>query len=265
MGNGVGIWQTSWGRGAAATAQAAEHSLGVCEQRIAGAGAPARAPAAGPVPAQVRGGPMGDSSEDGATAFDRQVASRADQAMEQYADGDEEAFGVLYDELAPRLRRYALGLTGSEPVAADVIQQTLLQMHLSRGRFVRGAAVLPWAYAIARNLVRDWQRRRLHEARADEERGEDDLAAEELLPDQLLENKQREQALAEGLQRVPAHLRDAFVLVNVEGLPVAQAAEVLGISPGNVKVRAHRARQLLIELDARRERGRPRAAGSGPC
>jgi RNA polymerase sigma-70 factor (ECF subfamily) len=44
---------------------------------------------------------------------------------------------------------------------------------------------------------------------------------------------------------LPEKLRVAVLLVNVEGLSVTEAAEVLGITSGNLKVRVHRARQLL--------------------
>ena len=47
--------------------------------------------------------------------------SRADQAMERYADGDDRAFGVLYDELAPRIHRFALRETRSHSAADDTV------------------------------------------------------------------------------------------------------------------------------------------------
>src|SRR5512133_1589424 len=84
--------------------------------------------------------------------------SRADEAMDRYADGDEGAFGILYDELAPRLHRYALRGTRSRSAADDLVQQVMLQLHAARGRFLRSAAVLPWAYAIARRLLIDARR-----------------------------------------------------------------------------------------------------------
>jgi len=193
---------------------------------------------------------------------ERRARARANGAMERYADGDDCAFSVLYDELEPRLRRFVLGLTGSEAAADDVIQQTMLQIHLSRARFVRGAPVTPWAYAIAHNLIRDVGRHRASEDKAVQTLPQERPArSADLQPDEALDNKRREKALAEALREIPEKLRAAFMLLNVEGLPVPEAAEALGITPGNVKVRAHRARQLLIEVDARRDRGARRLLG----
>jgi RNA polymerase sigma-70 factor (ECF subfamily) len=47
------------------------------------------------------------------------------------------------------------------------------------------------------------------------------------------------------LATLPENLREAFVVRELEGLPVDEAAEVLGISPGNVAVRASRARARI--------------------
>jgi RNA polymerase sigma-70 factor (ECF subfamily) len=182
------------------------------------------------------------------TEDERRARERANEAMERYADGEDGAFSDLYDELEPRLRRFALGLTGSEGAADDVIQQTMLQIHFSRARFVRGAPVMPWAYAIARNLIRDVGRHRTIEDKAVQALPEERAAmAAPLAPDELMDNKRREKALAEELRYLPESLRAAFVMVNVEGLSVPEVAEALGITPANVKVRAYRARRLLIE------------------
>ena len=48
-----------------------------------------------------------------------------------------------------------------------------------------------------------------------------------------------------------------FELVKLEGLSVAEAAEVLGITRGMVKIRSHRATVALRETTARRLRGSP--------
>jgi RNA polymerase sigma-70 factor (ECF subfamily) len=174
---------------------------------------------------------------------------RANQAMERYADGDDGAFSDLYDVLAPRLHRFALGLTGAGPAAEDVVQQTLMQLHLARDRFARGAPVLPFAYAIARNLVRDEARKRTtaEEARARTADAQDQPPM--LLPDAALDLKRREKALNEALRELPEGLRAPFLLVHVEGLSIGEVAQALGMTQGNVKVRVHRARRMLIEID----------------
>jgi RNA polymerase sigma-70 factor, ECF subfamily len=190
------------------------------------------------------------------------VASQApaDQAMDRYADGDATAFAVVYDELAPRLYRYALRQTRSRPAAEDVVQQTFLQIHLARDRFVRGASALTWTYAIARRLLIDATRRgRREELRGDGALGSETLS-EALAADEAMDLKEQELLARRDLERLPAALREAFTLVKLEGLSVAQAAEVLGITPGMVKIRTHRAKVALASALVRG----PRSAGDGP-
>jgi RNA polymerase sigma-70 factor, ECF subfamily len=181
--------------------------------------------------------------------------SRADLAMERYADGDQAAFETLYEELAPRLYRFALRETHDRVTAEDAVQQALLQIHCARARFVRGAAVLPWAYAIARRLLIDGHRHRAAQARlavAGGGAGGGDGGGGGT-PEELLDGRRREAELELELGRLPAPHREAFCLVKLEGLSFAEAAQVLGITPANVKVRAHRATEALRHADARRQ------------
>jgi len=171
----------------------------------------------------------------------------ANAAMARYALGEEAAFGEVYDALAPRLYAYLLRLSRSPARAEDLLQQTMLKIHLARGSFIPGAAVAPWAYAIAHRLFIDGTRRTKREvpledpddsgpkAARDEAAAADDLVAAE----QLAARIRRE------LGKLPDNQRVAFELLKQEGLSVAEAAAVLGVSVTAVKLRAHRAYEAL--------------------
>src|SRR5262245_36731869 len=89
----------------------------------------------------------------------RKETASLDAAMDRYARGDDTAFGEIYDKLAPRLFGFLLRYTRDRSKAEDVVQQTMLQIHRARGRFMPGAEVTPWAFAIARRLLIDQHRR----------------------------------------------------------------------------------------------------------
>jgi RNA polymerase sigma-70 factor (ECF subfamily) len=183
--------------------------------------------------------------------------SRADRAMERYACGDDAAFVELYDELAPRLHRFALRWTRSRSAADDVVQQTLLQIHTARERFIAGSAVIPWAYAIARRLLIDASRRgNREELRADDVRDPDEPTTA-MMPDEALHWRRVEADTWRALSVLPPAWREAFELVKFDGLSVAETAEVLGITRGMVKIRTHRATVALREAAARSARERP--------
>ncbi|HEY1691780.1 MAG TPA: RNA polymerase sigma factor [Polyangiaceae bacterium] len=170
--------------------------------------------------------------------------TEADVAMEAYAGGDDAAFGTVYDALAPRLYGYLLRQTRDRARAEDLVQQTMLHIHRARARFIPGAEVTPWAFAIARRLLVDSLRRGRREVLAtdDELDGRADRrpSAEELVQARELATR------VEGvLARLPQSQRAAFELIKNEGLSVAEAAQVLGTTVAAVKLRAHRAYEAL--------------------
>ena len=182
-------------------------------------------------------------------------ASRADRAMERYACGDDAAFVDLYEELAPRLHRFALRWTRSRSAAEDVVQQTLLQMHAARQRFASGSAVVPWAYAIARRLLIDLGRRGVREELRAGPLADPGEPAAALSADEALHLRRVEAEARRELAALPPGWREAFELVKFEGLSVAEAAEALGITRGMVKIRTHRATAALRAATARRFAG----------
>jgi RNA polymerase sigma-70 factor, ECF subfamily len=181
---------------------------------------------------------------DGAGDLERQ---RANAAMERYARGEDQAFSELYDSLAPRLRRYLLRSSRDPGRADDLLQQTMLQIHRARGRFIVGAEVLPWAFAIARRLLIDSIRRRKHERltisleTGGHEASPVEAAADQRGADELIDSGRLVRALEAELERLPESHRAAFELLKNEGLSIREASEVLGVTPTAVKMRAHRA------------------------
>src|SRR5262249_42693917 len=75
------------------------------------------------------------------------------EAMELYADGDDAMLPVLYRQLAPALRRYAVRHLTEPSLAEDVVEHAFVCIHRARGQFVRGASVLAWALEIARARI----------------------------------------------------------------------------------------------------------------
>src|SRR5262245_34875223 len=166
--------------------------------------------------------------------------------MERYSRGDDSAFGEVYDGLAPRLFGFLLRHTRDRAKAEDVVQQTMLQIHRNRGRFIPGAEVLPWAFAIARRLLIDQHRRGGREVLSptDDDAGSL-LVALDAPADDLAIAKEVAAFLSAELAKLPENQRVAFELIKQEGLSVADAAQMLGTTVAAVKLRAHRAYEAL--------------------
>jgi RNA polymerase sigma-70 factor (ECF subfamily) len=165
--------------------------------------------------------------------------------MERYGAGDDAAFAAVYDALAPRLYGYLVRQTRSPARAEDLVQQTMLHIHRARVRFIPGAEVTPWAFAIARRLLLDEIRRG---GRRREVLLEEESAGERTVgvgPDDLVQARELAARIEEVLEGLAPSQRAAFELLKCEGLSLADAAAVLGTTVAAVKIRAHRAYQAL--------------------
>ncbi len=167
--------------------------------------------------------------------------------MVRVVEGDAVAFEALYGRLAPRVRAMLRALSGDARLTEDLLQTTFLKVYRARDTWLRDAPVEPWVFAIARRVFLDHLRRR---RRRPEHLTDDGSMPEPPPPDdapvgfaRLDEGTLR--ALETGLAALNPTHREALVLLKVEGLSVAEAAAVAGVTPGNLKVRAHRAYEAL--------------------
>lgn len=171
--------------------------------------------------------------------------------------GDDAAYRRCLSMLAGRLRGYLKRrLSGVPDELEDLVQETLLALHLQRGTYDPSLPVSAWAVAIARHKLVDLWRRR---GRRDDLHDTIDDVDEQLLvaaPDDG--GARRDLALL--LQDLPEAQRQAIVLTKLEGLSVAEAASRTGASESAIKVQVHRGLKRLAAL-VRRD-GPDGAAGS---
>jgi RNA polymerase sigma-70 factor, ECF subfamily len=177
----------------------------------------------------------------------------ADLAMHRYADGDDAAFAEVFTALASRLRTFLWRLSGSSDLAEDLMQETLLRIHHARGSFARGRRVAPWAYAIARNCFISHARSaqsKLAGASGDLDKLE--LAAgPEASGEETSIARQSALVVERALASMTEARREAFILLRYEGMSVAAAAQIVGITEGALKIRAFHAYEIIrAALDA---------------
>ena len=155
-------------------------------------------------------------------------------------DGDE-ALRELYETHAAAVNQRLYWLTGNADLSRDLTQDTFL-VALRRLETVQNPdAMSSWLHGIAYNLLRDHrksQQRRRGLWKRWRNRDESSEAAEaDAGEPQLL------QTLARALQGLDADKRDAFVLRQVEGLSLEEAAALLEVSIKTVSYRALKAEE----------------------
>ena len=170
--------------------------------------------------------------------------------MERYSSGDDAAFAELYDAIAPRLLGFLRRSTRDAAITEDLMQQTFLHIHRARGSFIPGAAVMPWALAIARRLMIDSARRHRLElglfmyGAADDDRMTCDPTASDAADD-LVDARRLGRRVQQRLETLPETQRTAYHLVKLEGLSLKKAAQRLGTSVTAVPLRTPRACQAV--------------------
>lgn len=158
--------------------------------------------------------------------------------------GDEAAYREALEAIAARLRGYfARRLLSVPHEVEDLVQETLLALHLRRGTHDAALPVSNWVYAIARHKLVDlWRRRGRREAL------HEPLDQTERLQAPLREELPARRDVEALLGALPEAQRLAIALIKIEGLSVAEASQRSGVSVSALKVRVHRGLKRLAAL-----------------
>lgn len=178
--------------------------------------------------------------------------------LAQARSGDEAAFEAMVRRFGGRMLAAAQRLLRNEEDAEDALQEAFLSAFRSIHRFEGQSQLGTWLHRIAINAalmkLRSRKRRR-------------DRSIEDLLPsfdedghrrdvrppwhagsETMLERQELQAMVRRKIDLLPPDYRTVLVLRDMEELSTGETAEVLGIQPGAVKTRLHRARMALRGL-----------------
>jgi RNA polymerase sigma-70 factor, ECF subfamily len=183
------------------------------------------------------------------------VTDRDDAVLlRRHVEGDSEAFGELVRRHRDRLWAVALRTLGNPDDAADAVQDALINA-FRRARTFRGeSAVTTWLHRIVVNACLDRVR---HAAARPAVAWSDDIDLPSAGADPASQAAVRLDVEA-ALATLPDEQRVALVLVDMEGYPVAEVAQLLGCPVGTVKSRCARGRARLLPLLAQDQAGQSR-------
>lgn len=159
--------------------------------------------------------------------------------------GDEGAYRRALRMMAGRLRGYfGRRLSAAPQDVEDLVQETLLVLHLQRGTYDDSVPVTAWLHGIARHkLIDHWRR---------QGRSQDLFEPLDDLPDALFPVDDSEPTAGRDLgvllQALPAAQRQAILDTKLEGLSIAESARRQGVTESAVKVYVHRGLKRLAKL-----------------
>ena len=158
--------------------------------------------------------------------------------------GNLEAWARLYQDTFDAVYRHVCYLCGDPILAEDLVQDAYARAMAGIRKYDGRASFVTWVRGIALNVVRmHWRRAKTTDRVQGQLQEISELATEELEREHLQDLRMR--LVYEALATLPTSLREAFILRELEGLSTHEAGEQLGISPGNVAVRASRARSRI--------------------
>jgi RNA polymerase sigma-70 factor (ECF subfamily) len=154
-------------------------------------------------------------------------------------DGDAAAHAALLSALVPLLRAFFRKRSHSDSDdVEDMVQESLVAVHIRRGTYDPDRSFTAWLYAIARYKMIDHFRRRRRECHVED-------LEQMLIADGFEESQAAHMDIERLLDHLPAKQATAIRNTHLEGFSVSEAAARSGIGESDVKVSVHRGLKTL--------------------
>jgi RNA polymerase sigma-70 factor (ECF subfamily) len=179
-------------------------------------------------------------------------------AIERASNGDGDAFEALVRKYQTWVFTLAYRMLGNRADAEEMAQEIFLKAFRGLKRFERKSAFSTWLYSIATNHCLNELESRRRRPRPQELNGPvgkggnpgsllDQVADPAPGADRDLEGVELRRLIQEQLLRLTPEHRSILVLRDVQGLAYEEIGQILGLEPGTVRSRLHRARMELKE------------------
>ncbi|HIE51100.1 MAG TPA: RNA polymerase sigma factor [Armatimonadetes bacterium] len=182
----------------------------------------------------------------------RESTADLSQLVQRAKEGDMEAFEQIFHRLHRYVYRLAYQMVGHEEDATDLTQEVFVRVYTGLPRLREVQTFLTWLRRMTLNLCRTHlkKKKRWRVISLDEPAGEEEPLAEQIPdlsaePGQQMEAAERQALLRQAIAALPLLQREVVVLHHLEGLEIAQIAQILRCPEGTVKSRLARAREAL--------------------
>ncbi len=214
-------------------------------------------PSTSPTATAATPAPSAPVAEDGiAGAFPRRPDPDA-ELVERARDGDTRAFDELVEKYTPKLYGLVYHMTSNREDTNDILQEVFAKAYRALKRFRGKSAFYTWIYSIATNMTLNFLKKR--NRRRTMSLDDVDLAIEhdrdfieatsKSDPVREANISELQQKLNEAMQKLSVDHRTVVTMFDIQAMPHAEIAKILGISEGTVRSRlfyAHRQLQAWL-------------------
>ena len=185
------------------------------------------------------------------TAASLEAEPRGDRELVHAARaGDTIAFDSLFYRYRDGIYRLGLAITKDPSAAEEIVVDTFARAHRAIERLEPDDSLRPWLYRVAVNLSYN-RRPRKGVTFSSLDDGTEDIAADGESPSEAAERAERRRVVLECVDALGPKHKVVVVLHYLNGLNLAEIAEVVEVPVGTVKSRLHYAlRQLRVQLSA---------------
>ncbi|MDR2468785.1 MAG: RNA polymerase sigma factor [Spirochaetaceae bacterium] len=156
-------------------------------------------------------------------------------------------FKKIYDAVFPVIYRVAWRIAGNAEAAEDLCQEAFFKIFEKDMNFPSHDEAKFWLIRVVKNAALNYSKRRQRELKVYQKAFHEDTREQLSGEAELINNEAKEDVCA-ALERLPENLRSVLALKEWGELNYKEIGRVLGITEGNVKIRAFRAREKLQEL-----------------
>ena len=150
----------------------------------------------------------------------------------------------LYDKYREEILLYVYSLCHSMEAAEDITQEVFVKAILALSD--QHENFRAWLYMVARNLTYNHSRKNVNKAKAVEELKHGPTAEPDISEKVVMKEQYKE--LYEAIGKLNENYREILIMQYFGNMQLKEVAEVLGITHGNARILAHRARSKLKEL-----------------
>lgn len=175
-----------------------------------------------------------------------------DILVERVKRGDKRAFDALVLKYQGRMLNLVSRFIQDPCDASDVVQEAFLKAYQALPRFRGDSTFYTWIYRIAMNTTTNFlssSARRVFDTASDynemEQISQGDTLKEQTTPERLLLTRELQEAIIRAFEGLPADLRSAITLRELDGLSYEEIARVMKCPVGTVRSRIFRAREAV--------------------
>lgn len=170
------------------------------------------------------------------------------QRIKQIIKGDTAAFGYFVDTYKDMAVNIAFRICRNSAEAEDIAQMAFIKAFQNLHTFKRGSKFSTWFYSIVYNTAISEIRKSVHKTEFVEYKHAG-LEAEYSEFDTLdaISQKERKAMINEALAKIPETEAVALSLFYLEENSIKEVAQIMALTPANIRVKLHRGRKNLAE------------------